>query len=108
MRQEIRKFEQYKKQFKLLHDENITTVSELEAFIGKLSKQIDDLDAERKALENKHRRAKTNEDKDIYKAEIRNVSAKINPIRDKLRTSHIVCKQTSRTYRSSCSYCLNG
>ena len=61
MRQEIRKFEQYKKQFKLLHDENITTVSELEAFIGKLSKQIDDLDAERKALENKHRRAKIGE-----------------------------------------------
>ena len=58
---------------------------ELEAFISKLSKQIDDLDAERKALDNKRRRAKTDEDKDIYKAEIRNVSTKIKPIRDKLR-----------------------
>ena len=85
MRQEIRKFEQYKKQFKLLHDENITTVPELEAFIGNLSKQIDDLDAERKAFDNKRRRAKTDEDKDLYKAKIRNVSAKIKPIRDKLR-----------------------
>ena len=85
MRQEIRKFEQYKKQFKLLHDENITTVPELEAFIGKLSKQIDDLDAERKAFDNKRRRAKTDEDKEMYLAEIRGISAQIKPIRDKLK-----------------------
>ena len=85
MRQEIRKFEQYKKQFKLLHDENITTVPELEAFIGNLEKQIDELDAERKSIDNKRRRAKTEDEKDIYYAEIRSVSSKIKPIRDKLR-----------------------
>jgi len=85
MRQEILKFEQYKKQFKLLHDENITTVPELEAFIGNLEKQIDELDAERKSIDNKRRRAKTEDEKDIYYAEIRSVSSKIKPIRDKLR-----------------------
>lgn len=85
LRQELRKLEQYKKQFRLLHDENITTVPELEAFIGNLSKQIDDLDAERKAFDNKRRRAKADDEKEIYKAKIRNVSAKIKPIRDKLR-----------------------
>ena len=85
MRQEIRKFEQYQKQFSLLHDENINTVPELEAFIGKLSKQIDDLDAERKAFDNKRRRAKTDEDKKMYLAEIRGISAQIKPIRDKLK-----------------------
>jgi hypothetical protein len=85
MRQEIRKFEQYKKQFRLLHDENITTVPELEAFIGKVSKQIDDLDEERKAFDNKRRRAKTDDEKEMYKAEKRNISAQIKPIRDKLR-----------------------
>ena len=85
MRQEILKFEQYKKQFKLLHDENITTVPELEAFTGNLEKQIGDLDAERKSIDNKRRRAKTEDEKDIYYAEIRSVSSKIKPIRDKLR-----------------------
>ena len=85
MRQEIRKFEQYQKQFRLLHDENINTVPELESFIGDLSKQIDDLDAERKAFDNKRRRAKTDEYREMYLAEIRGISAQIKPIRDKLK-----------------------
>ena len=62
LRQELRKFNQYQKQFRLLHDENIHTVPELEAFIGKLSKQLDDLDAERRQIDNKRRRAKTDEE----------------------------------------------
>ena len=85
MRQEILKFEQYKKQFKLLHDENITTVPELEVFIGTLSLQISELEIEHSKTDNKRRRATTDEDKEMYKAQIRNISAKIKPIRDKLR-----------------------
>ena len=85
LRQEIRKFEQYQKQFRLLHDENINTVPELEAFIGKLSMQNDDFDAERKRIDNKRRRAKTDDDKDMYLSEIRSISAQIKPIRDKLK-----------------------
>ena len=85
VRQELRKLEQYQKQFRLLHDENINTVPELEAFIGNLSKQIDDLDAERKKIDNKRRRAKTDEDKDMCLSEIRGISAQIKPIRDKLK-----------------------
>ena len=85
LRQELRKLEQYQKQFRLLHDENINTVPELEAFIGKLSMQIDDFDAERKRIDNKRRRAKTDEDKDMYLSEIRGISARIKPIRDKLK-----------------------
>ena len=85
LRQELRKFEQYKKQFKLLHDENITTVPELEAFIGKLSKQLDDLDAERKKIDNKRRRAKTDDETKAYYAQIRGISAQMKPIRDKLK-----------------------
>ena len=85
MRQEIRKFEQYQKQFRLLHDENINTVPELEAFIGKLSMQIRELEEERSKTDNKRRRAKTDEDKEMYLAEIRGISAQIKPIRDKLK-----------------------
>ena len=68
-----------------MHDENITTVPELEAFTDNLEKQIGELDAERKSIDNKRRRAKTEDEKDIYHAEIHNVSLKIKPIRDKLR-----------------------
>ena len=85
LRQELRKFDQYQKQFRLLHDEEIHTVPELEAFIGKLSKQLDDLDAERKKIDNKRRRAKTDDETKAYYAEIRGISAQIKPIRDKLK-----------------------
>ena len=85
LRQELRKFEQYQKQFRLLHDENINTVPELEAFIGKLSIQISELEEERSKTDNKRRRAKTDVDKDIYLSEIRSISAQIKPIRDKLK-----------------------
>ncbi len=85
LRQELRKFEQYQKQFRLLHDENINTVSELEAFIRKLSMQISELEEERSKIDNKRRRAKTDVDKDIYLSEIRGLSAQIKPIRDKLK-----------------------
>ena len=99
MRQEIRKFEQYQKQFRLLHDEQINTVPELEAFIGKLSKQIDDLDAERKAFDNKRRRTKTDEDKELYLAEIRGISAQIKPIRDKLKIAKATLETVPKMQR---------
>ncbi len=63
---------------------------ELEAFIGNLSKQIDDLDAERKRIDNKRRRAKNAEDKDMYLSEIRGISAQIKPIRDKLKIAKAI------------------
>lgn len=85
LRQELRKLEQYQKQFRLLHDENINTVPELEAFIGNLSKQISKLEEERSKTDNKRRRAKTVEDKDMYLSEIRGISAQIKPIRDKFK-----------------------
>ena len=70
-----------------MHDENINTVPELEAFIGKLSMQISELEEERSKTDNKRRRAKTVEDKDMYLSEIRGISARIKPIRDKLKTA---------------------
>lgn len=85
LRQELRKFEQYKKQFRLLHDENIHTVPELEVFIGKLSKELDELDAERKKTDNKRRRAKTDDETKEYYAQIRGISAQMKPIREKLK-----------------------
>lgn len=85
MRREIQKFERYQKQFRLLHDERINTVPELEAFIEKLSIQIYELEEERSKTDNKRRRAKTDEETKAYYDEIRGISAQIKPIRDKLK-----------------------
>lgn len=87
MREEIRKFEQYQKQFRLLRDEKINTVSELELFISNLSKQIIKLEEERSRVDNKRRRAATDTDKEMYKAEIRDISARLKPIREKLKVA---------------------
>lgn len=87
MREEIRKFEQYQKQFRLLHDEKINTVSKLELFISNLSKQIIKLEEERSRVDNKRRRAATDTDKEMYKAEIRDISARLKPIREKLKVA---------------------
>lgn len=96
LRQEIRKFEQYKKQFRLLHDEDIHTVPELEIFIGKLSKQLDDLDAERKKTDNKRRRAKPDDETKEYYAQIRGISAQMKPIREKLKIAKTALKSVPK------------
>ena len=96
LRQEIRKFEQYQKQFRLLHDENISTVPELEAFIGKLSMQIYELEEERLKTDNKRRRAKTDEETKEYYAKIRGISAQMKPIRDKLKIAKATLESVSK------------
>ena len=47
--------------------------------------QISVLEEERSKTDNKRRRAKTDDDKEMYLAEIRGISAQIKPIRDKLK-----------------------
>jgi len=85
LRQELRKLEQYQKQFRLLHDNKIETVPELELFIGNIQKQIEELEDERSKTDNKRRRAKTSEDKEFYKTECRAITKKITPFREKLK-----------------------
>ena len=70
-----------------MHDEKINTVSELELFISNLSKQIIKLEEERSRVDNKRRRAATDTDKEMYKAEIRDISARLKPIREKLKVA---------------------
>ena len=99
MRQEIRNFEQYQKQFRLLHDEKINTAQELETFISKISKQIEELEDERSKTDNKRRRAKTNEDKEVYKAEMRNISVQIKLLRDKLKIAKAALDSVPKVQR---------
>ncbi len=82
-----------------MHDENINTVPELEAFIGKLSMQISELEEERSKTDNKRRRAKTVDDKEMYLAEIRGISAQIKPIRDKLKIAKATLETVPKVQR---------
>ena len=82
-----------------MHDESINTVPELEAFIGKLSMQISELEEERSKTDNKRRRAKTDEDKDMYLSKIRGISAQIKPIRDKLRIANATLETVPKVQR---------
>lgn len=99
MRREIRKFEQYQKQFRLLHDEKINTVPKLEDFISKISEQIEELKDERYKADNKRRRAKIDEGKEAYKAEMRNISAQIKPLRNKLKIAKAALTSVPKVQR---------
>lgn len=55
------------------------------AYHGYQSFKSGELEIEHSKTDNKRRRATTDEDKEMYKAQIRNISAKIKPIRDKIR-----------------------
>ncbi len=85
LRQEFAKFDTYQKQHKLMQSEGIITEAELDLFIGKISGQIKELEDERNLVDNKRRRPKTDEIKESYKADIRSISAKLKPLREKLR-----------------------
>ena len=87
MREQISKFNQYQKQFRLLHENKIETVPELELFIANTQNQIKELEDERSKTDNKRRRAKTDEDKELYKSECREITKKITPLRENLKTA---------------------
>lgn len=88
LRQELAKFDTYQKQFKLMQSEEIKTEAELDLFIGKISERIKELEEERSKVDNKRRRAKTDDELEGYKAEKREISAKLKPLRKKLRLAN--------------------
>lgn len=88
LRQELAKFNTYQKQFKLMQSEEITTEAELDLFIGKINGQIKELEDERNLVDNKRRRAKTDDELETFKAEKREISAKLKPLREKLRLAN--------------------
>ncbi len=88
LRQELAKFDTYQKQFMLMQSDGIITEAELDLFISKISEQIKELEEERNYVDNKRRRAKTDDELESYKAEKREISAKLKPLREKLRLAN--------------------
>lgn len=84
MRMEMNNLKQYVESYHFLNDNNIQTVEELNICIAEAEEQIKDYELERQKIQNRIRRANT-EEKTILKTEAKNVTAKIKPLREKLK-----------------------
>ena len=84
MRMEINNLKSYIEGYHFLNDNNIQTVEELNICIAEAEEQINNYELERQKTRNRIRRANTAE-KTILKTEAKNVTAKIKPLREKLK-----------------------
>ena len=90
LRQELVKLELYQKQFHLMTDNNIHTEGELNTFIADKKSKITELERERSLIDNKRRRAKTDDELELYKKQKKDITAEIKPIREQLRLAESI------------------
>ena len=81
MRAEVQKLDKYIEEYKLLCDNHIESPKELLLFQEDLSDRIVALDQERYAVRLKIRRAKTPEDDAALKAQSKEITKQITPLR---------------------------
>ena len=87
VRMELAKLDQTLKEYKLLCENHIDSYEGLVSFIADVKKDITSLEVHRNAVYNSVRRPKSEEEKEQHKAEARDISAKIKPLREQLRTA---------------------
>ena len=87
LRQEVRKLDQTLKEYKLLCENQIDSAQELVSFIEKKSADISALESERQKIYNRIRRPKSKVEKEQNKAVAREISAKLKPLREDLKTA---------------------
>ena len=85
MRHELVRFERYKKQMKLMNENDIHTDTDLDAYIEKTRNDLNGLTDKRNKADNLRRRAVTQQDKDSYSEQRKRLTAEIAPLREKLR-----------------------
>lgn len=90
LRQEVRKLDQTLKEYKILCENQIDSVQELVSFIEKKSADISVLEADRQRIYNRNRRPKSEEEKMQNKAAAREISAKLKPLREELKTAKAI------------------
>ena len=84
MRMEMNNLKSYVEGYHFLNDNNIQTTTQLYESIAETEQQIKTSETERQNIRNRIRRASP-EEKVLLKAEAKNVTAKITPLRDKLK-----------------------
>ena len=93
LRQEVRKLDQTLKEYKLLCENQIDSAQELVSFIDKKSADISALESERQKIYNRIRRPKSEEEKEQNKAVAREISAKLKPLREDLKTARSITER---------------
>ena len=84
MRMEMNNLKSYVEGYHFLKENNIQTIEQLDESLKSLEMKIGEYERERQSIRNKIRRANP-EEKTFLKAEAKNVTAKITPLRDKLK-----------------------
>ena len=87
MRAEVQKLDKYIEEYKFLCDNHIESPKELLSFQENLSARISELEQERYALRLKLRRVKTPEDDAALKAQAKELTKQITPLRKELKVA---------------------
>lgn len=87
MRAEVQKLDKYIEEYKFLCDNHIESPKELLSFQENLSARISELEQERYALRLKLRRVKTPEEDAALKAQAKELTKQITPLRKKLKVA---------------------
>lgn len=87
MRAEVQKLDKYIEEYKLLCDNHIESPKELLSFQENLSARISELEKERYAIRLKIRRAKTPEEDAALKAQAKELTKQITPLRKELKVA---------------------
>ena len=90
LRQEARNIEQYVAEQRFVKEHGLMSPEAIGEFIARTEVDIVLLEEERSKLDNRIRRAKTPEEKEALKAQRREISAKIVPLRKTLKTARSV------------------
>lgn len=90
LRREVQRLDQTLKEYKLLCKNQIDSAQELVSFIEKKSADISALEADRQRIYNRIRRPKSEKEKEQDKAAAREISAKLKPLREELKTAKAI------------------
>ena len=94
LRHEMKELEEYREDYHFLREERIHTIPELEKRAEDFQQEISSLEKERNKADNVRRRAKTPEEKTEAKKKRREISAKIKPLRGKLKRAEKIFQKS--------------
>lgn len=100
MRAEVRKLDEYLEDYKLLCDNKIETTEQLISFRDDLSAKITELEGERSVIRNKIRRVKSPEEDAVFKAQAKEITKQISPLRKQRQSSMRILERSIPTIES--------
>ena len=93
---EIKKMDEFSKQVRFVCKNNINTEQELLAYQNSAYEKINPLKSERENLWRKHKRAKTEDEKEFIEKQIIEISKKITPIAEEIKLCDNIFKRLEK------------